>query len=398
MNCSKCGKEIEENDKSICDECEKIILEEIKKEEDGKDDVEKDSDVKTGEKNNKIKIIWISIIAILIILILSIGFYLFFWSNNYEEDNNGNTIANIRNNGFLDESNGWIYYSVLDTDKENMCIYKKNKKSQKSKLILKKKADLLYLNVLGEYIYFVEVEYPEENADISNKICKMKLNGSDLQVINDNEFDDERNEIYIVNDKIYYTGTDLSICSMNLDGSDKKVILQNTLGLLGVNEKYIIYNILKIDEDGRKNIITYKMGLNGEEQKEITGQRLYSINLIGDEIYYVDDMFHVYRKNLNTGETNTILEKETKYINIYDNKIYAMADFDEDDKQSIYKIKLDGTGEKKIIELEQGTGFINVTNNMIMYTDSNDEKRTINIMNLENKNISTIYEEVLNVK
>ena len=333
MNCSKCGKEIEENDKSICDECEKIILEEIKKEEDGKDDVEKDSDVKTGEKNNKIKIIWISIIAILIILMLLIGGYLFFSSNNYEEDNNGNTIANIRNNGFLDESNGWIYYSVLDTDKENMCIYKKNKKSQKSKLILKKKADLLYLNVLGEYIYFVEVEYPEENADISNKICKMKLNGSDLQVINDNEFDDERNEIYIVNDKIYYTGTDLSICSMNLDGSDKKVILQNTLGLLGVNEKYIIYNILKIDEDGRKNIITYKMGLNGEEQKEITGQRLYSINLIGDEIYYVDDMFHVYRKNLNTGETNTILEKETKYINIYDNKIYAMADFDGDDKQ-----------------------------------------------------------------
>ena len=39
-----------------------------------------------------------------------------------------------------------------------------------------------------------------------------------------------------------------------------------------------------------------------------------------------------------------------------------------------------------------------MTNNMIMYTDSNDEKRTINIMNLENKNISTIYEEVLNVK
>ena len=57
MNCSKCGKEMEENEKTICAECEKVILEEIKNEEDSKEEIEKEADVKKEEKNNKTKIV-----------------------------------------------------------------------------------------------------------------------------------------------------------------------------------------------------------------------------------------------------------------------------------------------------------------------------------------------------
>ena len=156
----------------------------------------------------------------------------------------GNTIGNIRNNGYATEQGNWIYYIAPVEKSTEYGIYKIKKNGKDKQKIFSTDEDIISLNVYKDNLYFIGITNIEDD-NLDNKIYQMKLDGSDLKVINDNEFHDNCYEIYAVYDKIFYVGTNGNICIMNLDGSEKETFLDNRTGYLGVTEKYIIFDTLE---------------------------------------------------------------------------------------------------------------------------------------------------------
>lgn len=405
MNCSKCDKEIPEGENTICEECQKKILEEIEEEakqedliEDEVEKEEKNEEEKADNKDMKKekKKILPKIIALIIIIAILIAGYFAFDSGLISFKKIGNSIGNIRNYGYMAENGGWIYFVAPDENGEKMCIYKVRKNGNRQEIILAENWDILGLNIYKNKMYFIainnSIESTEENDAVDNKIYSMNLDGSDLKVINNNKFNNDSYEIYIINDKIYYIGEDANIYTMSLDGENTEVINSDATGFLGITEKYILFNIQEDDEEGNSKIVTYSMKLNGEDRKVLTGERLYSVNVLGDDVYYVNEEKEVNKVNIVTGEKTEISKSSAYNMNISNNKIYFMNYCDEDYNIAIYKMDLDGKNEEELLKLDSYSTFLDVVGNKVLYMDSNDEKGVINLLDGKTKENINLYE------
>ena len=105
----------------------------------------------------------------------------------------------IRNFGYAAYQKGWLYYvAPTDDSISNVGIFK-SRINGKSKKHLKPEGwkdswNVMSLNVVGDYIYFITTEKMEIVADtnsdtiekdnIDNRIYKMKIDGTDLKLIN----------------------------------------------------------------------------------------------------------------------------------------------------------------------------------------------------------------------
>lgn len=412
MNCTKCGKEIPEGDQKICDECQKKLLEEIsseeqkdskdnasknkkmkkeknKKEDNKKDNKEKkDSDSKGTDAKEKeaSKRIIICICVLLILLILALLYYFFAIGVN---NKTGNTIGNIRNYGYAAKQGNWIYYLAPNEDSSQVGIFKvKNNGKDKQELFMTD-MDIVSINVYKNYIYFIGVSseaYSEED-ELDNKIYRMKLDGSNLEAINDNEFNDNCYEIYVINNEIYYIGVDAEICKMDLDGSNKSIVKDNDTGYLGITEKYIIYNVAESED--ATDYVTYIMNIDGTDPRPIIKDtRLYSVNIEGNYVYYTDSEKKIYRTRIDSNEEELVFDTEAYNLNTSEGYAYYLNYLDaenEDYTVCIFRIKLDGTSEspEKIKELETYSSFIDVVGKWVIYMDSNNTSGFINLVNVD---------------
>lgn len=354
-----------------------------------------EENVTEKKEKKKFKIKYLIIIAILIAIILGIilAFYLGLININNKI---GNSIGNIRNYGYATAQGNDIYYVAPETNGERISIYKCKKNGTKIETLLSENWEIYGLNVVGNYLYFISINDPEnvytDEDYADNKIYKMKTDGSELQVINDNEFSNESYEIYVINDKIYYIGEDLNIYSMDLNGENKNVINDDATGFIGISEDYILLNKEETVEDETK-IVTYSMKLDGSDKKAITGERLYSVNIINDDIYYVNSDKQVYKVNLKTGENTFISETSAYNMNVSGNYIYFMNYTDDTQvKIGIYKMKIDGTEETLISELDSYSNFLDVVlGNKIVYMDSNETEGVVNLIDTKSLKKSNLY-------
>ncbi len=366
MNCTKCGKEIPDGENTLCKECQK---KESKKEKSGE-----------GKKNNVI----IIIIAIIVILALLVGGYLLFGRNNKI----GNSIGNIRNYGYSCTQGNWIYYVAPNEDSSKIGIYKVKTNGSDKKELYMSDADILSLNVCGNYLYFIGVgaETFTEEDEVDNKIYRMKLNGSDLQVINDNEFNNNCYEIYVINNSVYYIGVDANIYKMKLDGSDKTVVTENGTGYLGITKDSIIYNKM---EENSSDYVTYIMNIDGSNERPILeGKRLYSVNVEKDYIYYTNEDKQIYKTKIDSGNEELVLDTTAYNLNLKDNYLYYLnyLDFENEDLTvCIFRIKTDGSSQEpeKVKTLETYSSFIDVVGNWVVYLDSTDNSAYIKMVKVD---------------
>ena len=213
------------------------------------------------------KKIIIGIISILAIVLLVVSLLII----NKDRKVVGNTIGNIRNYGYAVKDGDWIYYVSPNKETTKVGIYKikEGDLEQKTKEeLIMDSWDVLSLNVSGNYLYFIGIsQNPHSQSDaIDNKIYRMKKDGSDLQIINDNELDNDCYEIYVVDNSIYYIGTDYNVYKTDLNGRHKEVVLENGTGYLGISDKYIIFNVENKDT---ADFVTYISDLNGKNERPI---------------------------------------------------------------------------------------------------------------------------------
>ena len=150
--------------------------------------------------------------------------------------------------------------------------------------------DIVSLNIYKNYIYFIGsgTETYLEEDDVDNKIYRMKTDGTNLEVLNDNELNNDCYEIYVLN---------AEICKMDLNGANKSVVADNGTGYLGITKDYIIYNS-DVGNDA-EDYVTYIMNIDGTDAKPIIeGKRLYSVNVEGDYIYYGDSNKNIYKTKI----------------------------------------------------------------------------------------------------
>lgn len=413
MNCTKCGKEIPDGESKLCEECQMKLLEEIKKEGENlenassevqeekidkkegtkeKKDKKKDdsSDNKdenkfkvsgTEKKKNKKSLVMAIVILAVIVVITALCIIIFGNTTNKV----GNTIGNIRNYGYGTSDGKWIYYVSPNEDatKVGICKVKNNKPEEKQELLMND-MDILSLNVYKDYLYFIGVvlENYSDTDDIDNKIYRMKTDGSDLEVINDNNFNNDCYEIYVLDNSIYYIGVDENIYKMNLDGTNAKMVSENGTGYIGITDKYIIYNV---ENEAKDNYITYIMNIDGTNPRPIVeGQRLYSVDILGDYVYYTNTDKHIYRTKIDSNEQELILETSAYNLNLKDDYLYFLNYANEEDYTvCLYRVKADGSQEKEeeVKTLSVTTKYINVVGDWVMYMDYEEDSGFINLVN-----------------
>ena len=132
MNCTKCGKEIPEGEKTVCEDCEK------------KFEVSSDK----TEKNSKLKLVIAIAVVILAVIVLCVIKVL------GNSSNIGNSIGNIRNYGYGASDGKWIYYLSPNEDSTKVGISKvKNNGDEKQELLMDD-MDIVSINSYKNYIYF----------------------------------------------------------------------------------------------------------------------------------------------------------------------------------------------------------------------------------------------------
>lgn len=360
------------------------------------------------EKGNKrgiiiIAAIVVAVIALVLVVLVNRGVF---------EKNNviGNSIGNVRNYGYATYQKGWVYYVAPSDGKiENVGIFKSRLDGTAKKELKpegwEKGWNVMSLNAVGDYIYFIATQKNNTTATnnseainqdaIDNKIYKMKIDGTDLTLINDNDFYDESYEIYVVGDKIYYIGKDINIYSMDLNGENRVALSKSMTGFLAINENYILYNDYPeviTEETTNKDYVTYIMNLDGTDSHEVNGKKLVSACIIDDYIYYTDDNKYLCKVRVDGTDDEVLVKKQVYNLNASDKYLYFYCYKNEEENDftvCLTRVAKDGSGLNNIKELKRYSQFLDIVKDCAFYMDSADGYGYIY---LYNHNKGTNYE------
>ncbi len=322
--------------------------------------------VKEFIKSNKaltMKIIAVMIVIIAIVVIASC----------FGGDKFGNSIGNSSNLGLVAQEGSWIYYIQMDDD-EPIGIYKVKNNGKN----MKKVADGQYcgLNIIGNYIYCIEYD---EDKD-KNNLIRMKTNGKNKETLATN-IDIE--QTIAVGKWVYYIKNDC-LYRIKLDGTDREEISDKNIKYYHIdgNTIYYIY-------ENDSAIYVAKMKLNGEDSQRLLkaedDENYNALYVKGSKIYYIiskfDDNYDyqyylcsVNKKGLNQ-KNICKLDENIDYINMQEDAIYYTITEDYD-SYLIKTIKYNGT-DKEVIKKVSDLSNINITKDWVVFLGENDEYDTI---------------------
>ena len=374
---------------------EKIDTKSEKKENEENQENQENQEIKQEEKEGKkgknsfVIIICIAIILISLIIAILIDYNL--------SKKVGNTIGNIRNYGYTAIQGDWIYYLSPNEDSSNVGICKVRKDgTDKQTLLMEEKSEsheIVSINVSGDYIYYIDIITDETNEEdpYNNKVYRMKTDGSNIEVINDNELNNDCYEIYVVNGYVYYIDEDANIAKMKLDGSKKSVVKDNGTGYLGLTEEYIVFNKLK--EGSETDYVTYIMDINGENERPIIkDKRLYSVNVEAGYVYYTTEEKKIYRTQIDSNTEELVCDTEAYNLNVNNGYVYYLNYLDaanQDYTVCIFKTDVNPVvegQEKEIINLKKldtYSSFLNIAGDWALYMDSNETHGVINMVKID---------------
>ena len=315
----------------------------------------KDRIFKFIKDNRNICIISLLVLAILIISIILI----------LCRGDRGNSTYNLNNLGFSVKKDGWVYYLGLK-DNTSDGIYRIKENGDKGEKISSDYG--IYLNVSGNYIYYLDISEDEYN------IVKMKTNDTNKEVVI-NDVDGQR--ITVADNWIYYF-KDSNFYRAKTNGDSKQILLKKAISNYQIVGKNIYYSY----SDGEKSVIA-KMKINGKNIVKIDSDASKEFYINNGRIYFIyqkydedkfENSYYLYSMKLNGNDKKEIVKLEgfvkTGSINFDNNRIYYIKA--EEDIYSIYSMKLDGKDEIKITEIKEINIIMNVHGKWMYYTDEKD--------------------------
>ena len=225
-----------------------------------------------------------------------------------------------------------------------------------------------YLNVSGNYIYYVSEE--------KGQLVRAKLNGENNQVIAENV---SAAPITVIDNWIYYfEGTNLYKIKTN--GKNRTQLSNKAIENYQIVGNKIYYSY---ENDGKQVIA--KMDLNGKNVVKIDEEAGKEFFVKGNKIYYINENYDMenyeYKYELCKVKTNGKNKEkicdiegsvDTYTVNFTENAIYY-AKAAKNDKMAIYSIKLNGKDETKITEVNTYSNLVNIIDKYMYYINQNEE-------------------------
>lgn len=399
-------EEKRENEENI--EKKEVIEENI-------ENIENETNTKTKSKSERGIKIAIGIVIILIICVI-IELFTEFFSNSFSKIKykylkskglvsvEGNTIGNIRNHGYIVSDEEYLYYMSPSKNASKIGIRKlrKDNLTGTPELLIEDVWEIAGLNYLDGYIYFVtftlsQSESSEDEYDVDNKIHKIKVDGTEHTIINDNEFNDLCYEIYVIEDKVYYIGEDENIYYMDLDGNNKTKLNDNKCGYVGITKDYIFYNLPKDTSEETNNIdfTTYMMNRDGTNAHPIVEDtKMFYINVINDCIYYVDQNRYLFKVNIDGTDRKMLSETSFYNLNVTKDGIYYYNYYKIDENNvgvGLYKMDLNGENVTQLAKIDNYSENLAEFDNWLFYTDNNEDEGRFMLVSKDGKQTIALY-------
>jgi len=368
---------------------------------------------KTSEKNfiKEKKILMVLAIFIIILLIMELSTKIISRTTSNirhsflrlikVESREGNTLGNIANYGYIAEDNKYIYYmSPTTEDGKYIGIVKENKNNltKDKKILIEDSWEITGINVFGDYIYFVTFADSKIDGDkVDNQIHKIKKDGSEHEIINDNDFNNDCYQIYVIDNKVYYIGKDECIWYMDLNGNHKTKLNDNKSGFIGINDKYIFYNMYEKNKTtGENKTVTYIMDRNGKNARAITGEKLYEISVVDDYIYYLTKDQYIHKVKIDGTEDKMISDVQVYNLNVTKDGIFFYNYFYENGSSdvsgiAVYHMDLNGNNLTQLERLESSTNSLSIIDDWIFYTDTNNIQGNLILLSLNGKQRYKLY-------
>ena len=303
--------------------------------------------------------------------------------NNKIDTIPGNLSGNLLNEGIISEKNDWIYYNNSDG------LYKM--KSDGSAVTSISNDNANYINVIGDYIYYI-------NVSNGNSIYKIKTDGTSNHKI----LASSSKSINIVGNWIYYSkstenGLNFRLYKINLDGTNDTKISNDSV----VGGDFIIVNNLmyyKINSDNGGEDL-YSAKLDGSDKRKLC-DNVKEFNVVGNYIYYTPaNNAGLYKMKTDGNNKTKISDDVADKFNVGNNNIYYTVD--QHVSEVLYSIDLNGGNKVKLAESAAFTS-INISKNFLFYVDKSVDDydiKNININNsLKNNNDTNKIDEKENSK
>lgn len=324
-----------------------------------------------------------------------------------EDDDLGNTAANINNNGIaLEDSDGYIYY-VSSADKEK--LYKQSVGGTFNRMILEDKAQ--YINGSGDWLYY-------SNYSDGGKLYRIKKDGTQRTKL----LDDKAAYITLSGQYIYYSNHSDGgkLYKIRKDASDAKVLGDNTKhgNILtmdygnydGIVDEVAFINIVgdwiyySSYTDGHKIYAIHKDGTYRGKLTDVYGD---SVQVEDDWVYFTSDSGVISKVNKSGGGSVIPIRGRTSeynkgyHINVNGDWIFFS---NAEDGGKLYKISTDGSGSKIKLS-DEAAGYINIVGDWIYFTttknklfklplDSKGDQKAVEVAGVKDANKITQVEDV----
>ncbi len=262
----------------------------------------------------------------------------------------------------------WIYYKIeVAQSPEHGNLYRIKTDGTNEQRLNDDNWKCKYLIVVNDWIYFSRYYGETESDNTKLEICRMKTNGSSLQVLIDNS-----NWLFWVADEwIYYVSEDqngmYAIYKMKLNGNDKQLLLDDLSN--PVVPKFHDGWVYFQDDNhfSEEPISTYRIRSDGTGSPETLCfscidnpdniPNIYPPVYINDGWYYYGVLWRC-KVDGSGAKPVKVFTGEQQGLGFYDNCFYYIVfEGTETITSTIYKINVDGTGEQKLISIPESVFF-----------------------------------------
>ena len=146
---------------------------------------------------------------------------------------------------------------------------------------------------------------------------------------------------------------------MHTDGTDNRVISDDRVWYINVMGEWVYY---RNSEDGK----LYRIFTDGTGRQMIANDEIHDINVVGDWIYYCNatDGCKLYKIRIDGTNRQKVTDDSVSYVNVVDGWAYYR---NKDDGWKLYKIRTDGTNRQKISD--DNATYINVVGDWVYYSN-----------------------------
>lgn len=315
----------------------------------------------------------------------------------------GTTSGNLVNGGRLAVQGKWTYFSLPGTRTTHYSLYRAMNDCETGLKPIIEYSEKRCFNVIGEWVYYID------NAS-GDSICRTKTDGSTTERVIDGavdnfyisdgylyflrimsikelnagitEFEDIKNEGIDINYGVYKNEGIFKVKLETNNDTKGNPLVNNfdtpiTQGhffqqIFAYNKK--LYAIAMDITASKKTTETlYSMGLDGTNLKKVSDDFILNPLFYKDHIYYTineNNTTKLYRINLDGTNKTKISDKGIYSFNIADDWIYYSS---VDDKENIFKMRLDGTSDKRLTNnVIDGTtiGYFDAVSSIYIVDDS----------------------------